>query len=94
MANIDLTTPVRGDCGHDFEVSFTRKDLDLADAASFAFTCPICGGADSFDPDQCQQLITQFDAAVRAAPEQVGKELNKILTRSLTGLKHVKYRPE
>nr|WP_157034307.1 hypothetical protein [Sphingomonas sp. Y57] len=57
----DVRIPIRHDCGHEFEISLVGHDPE-----TMQFTCPGCGVADGFTPEQAAEILAQYEAAKAA----------------------------
>ena len=79
--------PVRGDCGHEFEVAIAGIEND--------FECPVCGAKDRFSEEQLRSIKDQIGkAAAKFGAEQYAEALRKSLARGARGGKGVQYRPK
>ncbi|MFZ3483889.1 hypothetical protein [Sphingomonas sp. 3-13AW] len=68
--------PVRADCGHEFEV-----DLVGRDPHTMEFTCPVCGAAERFTPEQADTILAQYEAAKKDAADAVKDFVRKLNKR-------------
>ena len=83
----DLRVPCTCECGTEYEVPITGKDLEAME-----FTCPGCGKFDAFTKEQIEEIVRQYDAIAKAVREHIQADMDGALARVSKRSKHIKYR--